>query len=139
MNENNNLKCTCFACQHRNEPELVKAYYAGYIKASKWFLNWADRNHIECGSISGDDLPGIVAQMKCNMDETQALLNDLNDLNKEESKETITIKKSEHDELMDKLIEDSKMLEALEACGVDNWEGYDCALEYLEDMNKESE
>lgn len=132
MNENNDLKCTCFACEHRDEPELVKAYYAGFIEASKWFLNWADRNHIECGSISGDDLPGIVAQMKCNMDETQDLLNELN---QEESEETITIKKSDYDEL----VENSKKLEALEDCGVDNWEGYDEALEYLEDMEKESE
>ena len=102
------------------------------IDAFKWFLNWADRNHIECGSISGDDLSGIVAQMKCNMDETQVLLNELN---QKESEETITIKKSYYDEL----VENTKKLEALDACGVDNWEGYDIALEYLEDMEKESE
>lgn len=136
MNENNELKCTCFTCRHHDEPRLIKAYYEGFIEASKWFLNWAKRNRIEPGSISDDDLPGIVAQMQCNLDETQILLNELNE--KQDDKETI-IKKSEHDELMDKLIEDSKMLEALEACGVDNWEGYDEALEYLEDMEKESE
>lgn len=35
--------------------------------------------------------------------------------------EEITIKKSEYD----RLVADSKMLNALEAQGVDNWEGYD--------------
>lgn len=133
MNENAELECTCFTCRHHDEPELIKAYYEGFIEASEWFLNWAKRNRIEPGSISDDDLPGIVAQMQCNLDETCALLNDLNE--KQDDEETIIIKKSVYDELM----ENSKKLEALEDCGVDNWEGYDEALEYLEDMEKESE
>ena len=111
MNEDH--VCQCFVCRHRGETELIKAYYEGFIVASEWFLNWADRNHIECGSISGDDLPGIVAQMQYNMDETQVLLNELN---QKESEETITIKKSDYDELA----ENTKKLEALDACGVDN-------------------
>lgn len=134
MNENNELKCTCFTCEHHDEPELIKAYYEGFIEASNWFLNWAKRNRIESGSISADDLPGIVAKMQCNLNETQILLNDLDEL-KQDEEETITIKKSEYDDL----IENSKKLEALEDCGVDSWEGYDEALEYLEDMEKESE
>lgn len=42
--------------------------------------------------------------------------------------ETITINKTEYDQLL----KDSKMLECLEAAGVDNWEGYDDALNLLE-------
>ena len=133
MNENNELKCTCFICRHRDEPELLKAYYEGFIEASNWFLNWAKQNCIEPGSISDDNLPGIVAQMQCNLDESKILLNELKA--KQVDEETITIKKTEYDDL----IENSKKLEALEDCGVDNWEGYDEALEYLEDMEKESE
>ena len=124
--------CQCFVCRHRGETELIKAYYEGFIEASKWFLNWAKQNHIKPGSIADDDLPGIVAQMQYNMDETQVLLNELN---QKESEETITIKKSDYDEL----VENTKKLEALDACGGDNWEGYNEALEYLEDMEKESE
>ena len=37
------------------------------------------------------------------------------------------------------LLKIQKKLEALDVCGVDNWEGYNEALEYLEDMEKESE
>lgn len=64
------------------------------------------------------------------MDETIILLDELN----QNDQETITITKSEYDEL----IKDSKMLECLDVCGVDNWEGYDIALEYLEDVEKKS-
>ena len=32
------------------------------------------------------------------------------------------------------LNEDSRKLNALDLCGVDNWEGYDDAMEYLENM-----
>lgn len=31
----------------------------------------------------------------------------------------------------DDLLESERILEALQAAGVDNWEGYDCALELL--------
>lgn len=42
-----------------------------------------------------------------------------------EPEETVTIPKSEYDELK----EDSKWLGCLEAAGVDNWEGFDVARE----------
>ena len=41
--------------------------------------------------------------------------------------ETVTISKKEYDEL----VEDQKMLRALEGAGVDNWEGYDYAMQLL--------
>ena len=42
--------------------------------------------------------------------------------------ETVTIKKSTYN----KLVSDSEFLSALHACGVDNWEGYDNAVEINE-------
>jgi hypothetical protein len=42
--------------------------------------------------------------------------------------ETITISKREYEELLKKV----HFLECLEACGVDNWEGYDEAWELYE-------
>ena len=48
------------------------------------------------------------------------------------SEETVTIKKSEYDQL----IKDSEFLDALRAAGVDNWDGYGYALEALEENNK---
>lgn len=44
--------------------------------------------------------------------------------------ETVTITKSEYEALL----QDSAMLGELEAAGVDNWEGYELA---LEDFNEE--
>jgi len=44
--------------------------------------------------------------------------------------ETVTISKKEYESLL----EDSEKLSALEAAGVDNWEGYDNAMEMMEDM-----
>ena len=41
--------------------------------------------------------------------------------------ETVTISKKEYDEL----VEDQKMLQALEGAGVDNWEGYNYAMQLL--------
>lgn len=41
--------------------------------------------------------------------------------------ETVTIAKSEYE----RLIADSEFLGALEACGVDNWEGYDLARDLM--------
>lgn len=46
--------------------------------------------------------------------------------------ETVTIPKSEYD----RLVKDSEWLSCLEAAGVDNWSGYDCALDILHE-NKE--
>lgn len=48
------------------------------------------------------------------------------------SEEMVTITRKEYDSL----IEDSEFLEALRAAGVDNWEGYDFAIEIL-DENEE--
>ena len=42
--------------------------------------------------------------------------------------ENVTIAKEEYE----KLLTAAKKLRALEAAGVDNWEGYDIAMEYLE-------
>lgn len=42
--------------------------------------------------------------------------------------ETVTITKNEYESLL----EDAKKLRALEAAGVDNWEGYDIAMDYME-------
>jgi len=42
----------------------------------------------------------------------------------EELEETVTISKKEYD----KLLNDSRILRALEGAGVDNWEGYDDAM-----------
>jgi len=43
-------------------------------------------------------------------------------------KETVTISKAEYEELL----EDQKFLIALRGAGVDNWEGYGEALEWLD-------
>jgi hypothetical protein len=48
-----------------------------------------------------------------------------------EMEEEITITKK----LYDKLREDSDFLSCLEACGVDNWQGYEEAQEMLEEEN----
>lgn len=45
------------------------------------------------------------------------------------NEETVTITKKEYDEL----VADQRKLDALEAAGVDNWCGYDLALEYIDD------
>ena len=44
--------------------------------------------------------------------------------------ETVAISKKEYESLL----EDSEKLSALEAAGVDNWEGYDNAMEMMKDM-----
>ncbi len=43
--------------------------------------------------------------------------------------EEITISKKEYDELLEQV----EFLNALKACGVDNWDGYDYAVEMLEE------
>lgn len=45
--------------------------------------------------------------------------------------ETVVISKEEYESLL----EDSLWLEALNAAGVDNWEGYSYAIEYFRDEN----
>jgi len=42
----------------------------------------------------------------------------------------ITISKKEYEELL----EDQKLLQALQGAGVDNWEGYDYAIEIMQEM-----
>jgi hypothetical protein len=49
------------------------------------------------------------------------------------TKETVTIHKSEYESLL----EDSDKLLALEGAGVDNWSGYDEAMEMMREMNEE--
>ncbi len=44
------------------------------------------------------------------------------------NEETITIPKKEYDSL----VEDAKFMRALEAAGVDNWEGYGIAQDYMD-------
>jgi len=46
----------------------------------------------------------------------------------ESSQETVTISKSEYDQLL----ADSKLLNILRGAGVDNWDGWDYAMEALE-------
>ena len=49
------------------------------------------------------------------------------------NEETITISKTEYEEL----VEDSRMYHALQAAGVDNWEGYYMAYEIIEEWDNE--
>ena len=49
------------------------------------------------------------------------------------SEETVTITKK----VYDALCADSEKLMALEGAGVDNWQGYDYAMEALEEMQSE--
>lgn len=72
--------CQCFTCRHSDEPRVVAGYLQGYIDASNWFINWAKRKNIKLGSIADDDLGGILAQMKCNRDESSCLLSCLPNL-----------------------------------------------------------
>lgn len=71
------MTCQCFTCRHKDKSEEIIAYYKGYIEASDWFLNWAKRNKVPVGHIEDDDLPGIIAQIKLNRDETACLLDDI--------------------------------------------------------------
>lgn len=47
------------------------------------------------------------------------------------NKETVTITKEEYE----RLLEEVAFLECLRACGVDNWQGYDDAVEMMEEFN----
>lgn len=49
------------------------------------------------------------------------------DVNDKETEETVTITKKEYDALVEK----SRTLNALRCAGVDNWEGWDYAMESL--------
>ncbi len=61
---------------------------------------------------------GIIAIISKLIENTPSLID----------KETVTISKKEYD----RLIEDSEFLTALEAAGVDNWEGYAMAREMVD-------
>lgn len=88
--------CTCFTCTHPDLKEQF-AYYQGYVDACRWFLNWAKEHNIPEGHISNDDLPGIVAQMKYNHDES--------DCYRLEIKEILDAKNSENSITPEKLRE----------------------------------
>lgn len=51
------------------------------------------------------------------------------------SEETITISKEEYDSL----VEDQQMLQCLQAAGVDNWAGYDLAIEMMDEEEDEND
>jgi len=51
------------------------------------------------------------------------------------SEETVTIPKSVYDQL----VQDQQWLNCLAAAGVDNWEGYDHAVDILNQDNEDSE
>ena len=48
--------------------------------------------------------------------------------------ETVTITKKEYEELK----EDASIYRALQAAGVDNWEGWDFAMDLLDEVNNEN-
>lgn len=52
------------------------------------------------------------------------------------SEDTVTISKEAYDRLCE-CEEESRFLDALRAAGVDNWEGYDHAIEILEEWDAE--
>lgn len=79
--------CDCFTCTHKNPRERA-AYYTGYVEACDWFLTWARANNIKEGSIGDDDLGGIVAQMRCNRDDSEILRREMVELYKSKHRET---------------------------------------------------
>lgn len=52
-----------------------------------------------------------------------------------DEEETITVPKSQYEELVD----DSNFLTCLRGAGVDNWDGYDFAIEEFQSMKGEEE
>ncbi len=76
-------KCQCFYCKFQKHKDLLRAYCEGHQAASKWFINWADRNNIGLGLIGDkekDDLPVIYAEMLCNYDDTSCYMSGLPEL-----------------------------------------------------------
>ena len=59
----------------------------------------------------------------------------MNELEIENEQDTVTISKKEYDEL----VNDSSFLFALQAAGVDNWEGYDEAIRIQNEEIEEDE
>ena len=78
--------CDCFTCTHKNPRERA-AYYTGYVEACDWFLIWAKDHEVKEGSIGDDDLGGIVAQMRCNRDESEILRREMVELYKSRHRE----------------------------------------------------
>lgn len=78
--------CDCFTCTHKNPRERA-AYYTGYVEACNWFLNWAKVFGVKEGSIGDCDLGGIVAQMRCNRDESEILRREMVELYKSKHRE----------------------------------------------------
>ena len=72
--------CQCFTCRHSDEPRVVAGYLQGYIDASDWFLNWAKKNNIKIGTLGGNSLEDIHAEILCNRDESTCILSCLPDL-----------------------------------------------------------
>lgn len=68
--------CKCFTCRNRDKPELLMAYYEGYIEACNAILLWAKRNNIKAGSIADDDIHGLVARVEFDRDESLYLLHE---------------------------------------------------------------
>jgi len=75
--------CQCFTCRHEDEPRVVAGYLKGYIDASNWFINWAEKNNVKIGHVGENTLEGIYAEMLCNRDESGCLLKDFPDLEKD--------------------------------------------------------
>jgi hypothetical protein len=69
--------CQCFTCRHSDEPRVIAGYLQGYIDASNWFINWAEKNNVKIGYLGEDTLEGIYAEMLCNRDESECLLSDM--------------------------------------------------------------
>lgn len=83
-------KCQCFYCKFQNHKDLLRAYCEGHQAASKWFINWADRNNIELGTIGAESLESIYAEMLCNYDDTLCYMSELPELDsKRESYENL--------------------------------------------------
>lgn len=54
-------------------------------------------------------------------------------VNFENGQSVVTISEKEYEGLLEK----ERFLEALRGCGVDNWDGYDYAIEMIEEWDKE--
>lgn len=66
--------CQCFTCRNHDKPELLIAYYEGYIEACNAILLWAKRNNTKAGSIADDGIHGMIARVAFDRDESMYLL-----------------------------------------------------------------
>ena len=99
----------------------------GYSEMKKKLLKTGDEILVE-GNTWGDTFWGV-----CNGVGKNTLGELLMEVRKEikDKESTVVITKKEYDSLL----EDRKILTALENAGVDNWEGYEEALENLENLD----